>query len=213
MKKINVLLVDDHKLIRDGLKSIINTTKNITVVSEFSCGKDAIKFLEKDAASVDVILMDITMPELNGIDTTEIIKKLHPKLNIIALTMHSEETYIIKMIKAGALGYILKDSSKEILIEAIETVAKNEKYYSYEVSMKLITMFLDDEKPNEPKLSGRELEIIKHIAKGFTNKEIAKEIAISDRTVETHRRNIIKKLNVKNTAELVGYAVNNGLSD
>ncbi len=212
MEKINVLLVDDHKLIRDGLKSIINTTKNITVVNEFSGGKDAIKFLEKEANSIDVILMDITMPELNGIDATEIIKKLHPKMKIIALTMHSEEAYIIKMIKAGALGYILKDSSKEILIEAIETVAKNEKYYSYEVSMKLITMFLDDDKPNDPQLSARELEIIKHIAQGCTNKEIAIQIDISDRTVETHRRNIIKKLNVKNTAELVSYSLKNGLA-
>jgi len=211
MEKIKIILVDDHKLIRDGLKSIINTTNNIKVINEFSCGRDVIKYLETEAANVDVILMDITMPELNGIDTTEIIKKLHPQLKIIALTMHAEEAYIIKMIKAGALGYILKDTSKEILIEAIQTVAKNEKYYSYDVSIKLINLLLNDEKPNDPQISERELQILKFITEGCTNKEIAKKLAISDRTVETHRRNIIKKLNVKNTAELVGYALNNGL--
>jgi DNA-binding NarL/FixJ family response regulator len=212
MKKINVLLVDDHKLIRDGLKSIIKTTKNINVVDEFSNGTDAIKFLEKEAHTIDVILMDITMPGLSGIDTTEIIKKLHPKINVIALTMHAEEAYIIKMMKAGALGYVLKDSSQEVLIEAIKKVAENEKYYSKEVSMKLITLFLNDVIPNDPELSERELEIIKHIAKGSTNRTIAEEVDISDRTVETHRRNIMKKLNVKNTAELIGYSIKNGLA-
>lgn len=212
MKKINVLLVDDHKLIRDGLKSIIKTTKDINVVNEFSNGTDAIKYLEKEATNIDIILMDITMPELDGIDTTEIIKKLHPKINIIALTMHAEEAYIIKMIKAGALGYVLKDSSKEILIEAIETVAKNEKYYSQEISMKLITLFINENQPNDPDLSNRELEVIKYISKGLTNREIAKHIDLSDRTVETHRRNIMRKLNVKNTAELIGYAYKNGLA-
>lgn len=211
MKKINVILVDDHKLIRDGLKSIINTTKNITVVNDFSSGTHAIQYLEKEANSIDVVLMDITMPELDGVDATEIIKKLHPKINVIALTMHSEEAYIIKMIRAGALGYVLKDTSKETLITAIETVAKNEKYYCQEVSMKLITIFLDDKKINNPDLSERELEIIKQIVKGITTKEIAKINDLSERTIETHRRNIMRKLNVKNTAELIGYAYKNGL--
>ncbi len=211
MKEIKILLVDDHKLIRDGIKSIINTTNNIKVVDECSNGREAIDYLGKNANEIDLILMDITMPEMSGIDATEIIVKLYPKINILALTMHSEEAYIMKMIKAGALGYILKDSGREKLIDAIKTVYRKEKYYSNEVSIKLINVLLNEDKIVEPVLSDREIQVLKSITNGNTNREIAKELYISDRTVESHRRNIIKKLNLKNTAELVKYALSNGL--
>ncbi|MCO6499265.1 MAG: response regulator transcription factor [Vicingus serpentipes] len=210
-KKINILLVDDHKLIRDGIKSIMNTSKRISVVGDCNNGKEAIDFLKGKGKKVDVILMDITMPELNGIDATEIITKLYPKIKILALTMHIEESYLMKMINAGALGYILKDSTRNKLIEAIETVYKNEKYYSSEVSMKLINHLFKEEKETESDLSQRELQILKSISNGSTNREIAKQLDISNRTVETHRRNIIRKLNVKNTAELINHAVSEGL--
>jgi len=210
-KKINILLVDDHKLIRDGIKSIINTSKHIKVVGDCSNGKEAIDFLKEKEGGVNVILMDITMPELNGIDATEIITKLYPKIKILALTMHIEESYLMKMINAGALGYVLKDSSRANLIEAIKTVYKNEKFYSSEVSMKLINHLFNEDKETESDLSHREIQILKSISHGNTNKEIAKQLCISSRTVETHRRNIIRKLNVKNTAELISHAVSEGL--
>ena len=212
MKEIKILLVDDHKLIRDGLKSIINASShNIKIVGECKNGKDAICYLEKNASEIDVILMDITMPEMNGIDATKIIVNLYPKINILALTMHAEEVYIIKMIKAGALGYILKDSGGEKLIEGIKTVYRKEKYYSNEVSLTLINILLHKDEVVKPNLSGRELEILSLISNGNTNKEIASVLFISYRTVESHRRNIIKKLNLRNTAELIKYAFNHSL--
>ncbi|MBL4594584.1 MAG: response regulator transcription factor [Flavobacteriales bacterium] len=211
MKEIRILLVDDHKLIRDGLKSIINTSHNIKVIHECSNGREAINYLEDNASEIDVILIDITMPEMNGIDATEIIVKLHPSLNILALTMHAEEAYIMKMIKAGALGYVLKDAGRDKIIDAIKTVYQKEKYYSNEVSLKLINVLLNKDKVVEPTLSNREVQILTSITNGNTNREIAKELYISDRTVESHRRNIIKKLNLRNTAELVKYALTHKL--
>ena len=211
MKIIRVLLVDDHKLIREGLKSIINGSHNIEVIGECSNGKEAISYLEKTTSEIDVILMDISMPEMNGIEATKIILNLYPKINILALTMHSEEVYIIKMIKTGALGYVLKDSGGEKLIEGIKTVYRNEKYYSNEVSLTLINILLHKDKVIKPNLSDRELEILKSISNGNTNKEIANELFISYRTVESHRRNMLKKLNLRNTAALIKYAYNQNL--
>lgn len=208
MEKIKILLVDDHKMVRDGLKLIINKEPNIEVVSEASNGAEAIQYLEANSNKVNLILMDITMPELNGIEATEIITKLYSNLKILAITMHSEETYILKMIKAGAKGYVLKDASKEILINAINTVAKDQKFYSNDVSVKLINSLIYDKKPkNDHDLSNRELEVLKLVAKGKTNNEIAEMLNLSRRTIETHRLHILKKFKVSNTAELIVNAV------
>ena len=125
--------------------------------------------------------------------------------------MHVEESYLMKMIDAGAMGYVLKDSSRDNLIEAIKTVYKNEKYYSSKISMKLINHLFNEDKKTESELSQREIQILKSISRGHTNKEIAKQLCSSSRTVETHRRNIIRKLNVKNTAKLISHAVSEGL--
>ena len=208
MEKIKILLVDDHKMVRDGLKIIINNEPNIEVLSEASDGAEAIKYLESNPHKVNLILMDITMPELNGIEATEIITKLYPSINILAITMHSEETYILKMIKAGAKGYVLKDASKDILINAINTVARDQKFYSNDVSVKLINSLIYDKKPkNNHDLSNRELEVLKLVAKGKTNNEIAEMLNLSRRTIETHRLHILKKFKVSNTAELIVNAV------
>ena len=209
MSKINVILVDDHKLIRNGLKSIINTTHNIDIVADFNNGKELIDYLKKNASEIDVILMDITMPIMSGITATEIINKLYPNIKILALTMHADEAYIVKMIDAGALGYILKDTERDILIEAIETVYHNDKYYSNEVSLKLIDLLTSKKNKKNHELTARELQILKFITLGSTNKEIGKKLNVSARTVESHRRNIIKKLRIKSTAEMVKYALAN----
>ncbi|NQX98674.1 MAG: response regulator transcription factor [Flavobacteriales bacterium] len=211
MSEIKILLVDDHKLIRDGLKLIINTSDNIKVIGECGDGKEAISYLKRNADDIDLVLMDIAMPKMNGVDATKIITELYPRINVLALTMHVEETYIMNMIKAGALGYILKDSGREKLIEAIKTVYRKEKYYSNEVSLKLIDLLLHKDKVVKQTLTERETEILKLISNGYTNKEVADFLFISSRTVESHRRNILKKLKLRNTAELIKYALSNSL--
>ena len=214
MKKIRTLLVDDHKLVRDGIKYILNSDKKIEVIAEASNGVEAIKYLEKDNA-IDVILMDINMPQLNGIDTTEIIKKLYNKINILALTMHNEESYIVNMIKSGALGYVLKDANSSSLLDAVKTVATGKSYYSNDVTSTIVShlMCTPNSKQKNSSLSDREIEIITHVVSGNTNKKIGATFNISPRTVETHRRNILKKLELKNTAELINYAYKNNLID
>ncbi|MCB0401139.1 MAG: response regulator transcription factor [Flavobacteriales bacterium] len=209
MQKIRTLLVDDHKIVRDGIKSILDHDKEIQVVAEAENGTEAIKYLENNNGNIDVAIMDISMPELNGIDATEIISKLHKNVNILALTMHSDESYILNMIKAGALGYILKDSGGQKLIEAVKTVANGDKYYSNEVSVKMINSILNANKPKKETsdLTAKEMEILKHVVEGKTNKDIGKLYNISSRTIETHRRNIMKKLNVSNTAGMVATAL------
>jgi len=146
MQKIKVLLVDDHQLIRSGIKSIIDTTNHISIIAECSNGKEVIEYLKKKPTVIDVVLMDITMPEMNGIDATKIITNKYHNIRVLALTMHAEEPYIMKMIDAGALGYILKDASREKIIEAINTVYNKDRYYSNEVSVKLINTLLAGDK-------------------------------------------------------------------
>ncbi len=212
MKNTNVLLIDDHELIRSGLTTIINSDdSDIKVINDCSNGEEAIEYLKKKAKRIDVILMDISMPKMNGVKTTENILALYPDKKIIALTMHSEEAYIMKMIEAGASGYLLKDSSPEVLIEAIKTVCQDKKYYSNDVSDKLVSLLLNDDKKDETELTSRELQILDLISKGYKNKEMGIELGISNRTIESHRSNIISKLGVKNTAELISYAHSNDL--
>jgi DNA-binding NarL/FixJ family response regulator len=214
MKKIRTLLVDDHKIVRDGIRYILNSDKNIEVVGEASNGIEAIKYLEKNN-EIDVVLMDINMPHLNGIDATEIIKRLYTKINILALTMHNEESYITKMIKSGAIGYVLKDTNSSILLDAVKIVATGNNYYSNDVTSTIVNQLFHPINSERKKiaLSEREIEIIKHVADGKTNRETAEIINLSPRTVETHRRNILKKLELKNTAELINYAYKNNLID
>jgi DNA-binding NarL/FixJ family response regulator len=211
MKKIKLLIADDHGIIRDGIKLMLNKTPELEIVAEANNGQEVIDYLAKNAKSIDVILMDINMPVMNGIEATQTISETHPDINILALTMHIEETYISNMLKAGALGYILKESNKDELIDAIKSVALGKKYYSNEVSVTLINSLMSDDKDKDKELSEREIEILSFIASGNTNREIGEKLFISGRTVETHRRNILNKLEVKNTAEMIKYAIQNKL--
>lgn len=211
MEKIKILIADDHQMIRDGLKLLLKPIKKFDIVAEASNGVEVIKYLEDNSSNIDLIIMDITMPELNGVDATEIVMKLYPQMKILGLTMHTEETYILKMIKAGAKGYVLKDTTKEILANAIDTIMSGEKFYCNEVSAKLINALVFHDKPIENKfgLSDRELQVVKWVTKGKTNNEIAAYLDLSRRTIEAHRNNIQKKLNVNTTAELIVLAVQN----
>ena len=211
MKAITLLLADDHLIIRDGIKLMLKRNPEFHIVEEASNGNEVIAYLNANPNKVDVVLMDINMPEMNGIDATQYITDNIEGVKILALTMHAEETYITSMLKAGALGYILKESGTNELMSAIRAVASGQKYYSNEVSVTMINALMNDEKPKSSVLSNRENEVLGHIAMGSTNKEVGEMLFISGRTVETHRRNILDKLDLRNTAELIRYAIENKL--
>jgi DNA-binding NarL/FixJ family response regulator len=217
---IKVLLVDDHKIIRDGIKALLEDDKDVKVVGECDDGSKVVNFLSK-RKKVDVILMDITMPGMNGIEATHEAITHHPDVKVIALTMHNEEGYISKILKAGALGYVLKNTGKQELLQAIKTVNSNGNYFGKEVAEIMMSKYMRQIPKNRnikriaslDDLTKRELQVLKLIALENTNRTIAKKLVISPRTVDTHRRNILQKLGVKNMAGLVKFAYQNGLLD
>ena len=211
MKKINVLLADDHQIIRDGLKLMLKNHNEINIVAEVGSGSEAIEFISNNKGKINVILMDINMPEMGGIEATQFITEHFKDIKILALTMHSTEKYITEMIKAGALGYVLKEAGTEEVLSAIKSVAEGNKYYSNDVSVVMIHSLMNQDKTKPAVLSERELEVLKYIALGYTCKEVGTTLFISNRTVETHKRNIIEKLELSNTAELIRYAITNKL--
>lgn len=214
MQKISVLIVDDHAILRDGLKIAINTDENLEVAGEASEGMEAIKLIEKlDPA---VVVMDINMPGMNGIETVKEIRKKNKKIKILMLTMHEDEDYIFDAISSGVDGYIFKMSDMELFIDAVKTIATGNNYYAPKVSETLIDNYKNKQrlklkKGEQAPLTKREKEILKMIADGETTNNIAEKLFISFFTVSKHRKNIMKKLKVKNTAELVKYAFENKL--
>lgn len=217
MKKINILLVDDHSIVRDGIKSTLKDQKNFNIVGEAANGKEAIERVKE--LNPDVVIMDITMPEMNGIESANVISKKYPNSKVLILSMHDNETYILKSVEAGAYGYLLKDVDKEEFVKAITAVFNGEKYFNTNISSMLVTGYLNklkesnDAPPSsvssgdEYDLTKREKGILKMITAGKNNREIADGLGISIRTIETHRANIMKKLKVKNAVELVRIAI------
>ena len=206
--KIRVLLADDHPLVTEGIRSCLETYNQIEVVGEATTGKEALE-KAKDLLP-DVVLMDINMPELNGLDAAILFKEQLPDIKLLVLSMHDSREYISRAIQYGARGYVLKDvSSKEIVI-AIEAVNNGGTYFSSGVSEILLSN-LDD--GTQGPLTPREQKVLSLVAEGKSNKLIAREPDISLRTVETHRRNVKKKLAVDSTAGLTRYAIKHGLID
>jgi DNA-binding NarL/FixJ family response regulator len=208
---IKILIADDHKLFLEGIKTIINSIPELRVVADASNGEEVLVKLK--SYYVDVVLLDIQMPKLNGIQTTQIISEKYPAVKLIALSMHMEKAFIEKMYNSGASGYILKSSHPEELIKSIFAVYKGEKYYSGEVIPHLLQ---DQQKDNfksniVPELTKRETEILTLIAREYNNSKIAAELFLSIQTVNTHRKNLLRKLDVNNTAGLVKYAITNNL--
>ncbi|OFX52081.1 MAG: hypothetical protein A2046_06045 [Bacteroidetes bacterium GWA2_30_7] len=212
---IKVLIVEDHKILRDGLKAALSGNKEIKVIGECEDGNQVMDFLEKNP--IDVILMDIKMPIMNGIDATQQVIEKYPNMKILVLSMHNEEAYITKIFKAGASGYILKNTSISEMIDGIKKVHSGEIFYSLEVANIMVSKYMNKTIKAKSKnftvtiddLTKREREIIKLISNEFTNQEIADKLFISARTVDTHRRNLLQKLGVKNTAGLVKFAMVN----
>lgn len=205
---IRVVLADDHVFVRDGIKSLLENEANIKVVGEATDGLEALKAIEE--LNPDLLILDIRMPNLTGIEVVEKLRTENKSLKIVMLSMHESEEYVLKSIKAGADGYLLKGSSKEEFLKAIHTVAQNGKYFSGDISSILINQLSNPSSFIEPKksiedellITKREKEILTLLLAGKGNKEIAEALEISKRTAEVHRFNLMKKLKVKNLMEL-----------
>ncbi len=211
MKKIKVFLVDDHKLFRNGLSILMENEKNILVTGEAENGRQFLEYIEQKQP--DIVLMDIEMPVMDGFQATKMVCDKYPGLKVICLTMFGEEHYYLKMIEAGAKGFILKNSDIDEVIKAIKTVYNGGTYFSQEILYNVVKNIQDVRKDSRSTihLSSRENEILELICRGFSNTEIAEELHISKRTVEKHRANILDKTQTHNTASLVMYAVENKL--
>jgi len=215
MEKNKIFIVDDHEIFRTGLKTQLNEIKNYKVTGEAANGKEFLSLLENKTP--DIVFMDIKMPEINGIEATKIAVEKYPDIKIIALSMFGEVEYLQAMLDAGAKGFLLKNVNGEELTKAIETLSRGYNFFSKEMLTVLTDKFLNKEvteqSVKEANLSGRELEVLQYICKGYTNVEIAKKMSISQRTIDGHRAKIIKKTNTKNTVNLVVYAIKNKLVD
>ncbi len=209
---INILIVDDHSIVREGIRRIIDDTDEINVVAEASTGEEALALVVKN--KFDLVLMDISMPKKNGLQTLKEIRKHNKKVPVLMLSMHAEEQYAMRAMKAGASGYLTKDSASDQLVYAIKKIFNGRKYISKEVAELLVTdMYHHEDKNSHEYLSDREFEIYKLIVRGHTAKTIAKDLSISDKTVSTYRRRILKKMNINSTSGLVRYAIEHNISD
>ena len=210
---IRVLIADDHQMLREGIISMILGSSEIEIVGQAANGIEVLNMLEK--TEVDVLLLDINMPHMDGVETCKKVHKLYPLVNVIALTMYDEGALITKMVRNGAKGYILKNTGKEKLTAAIRTVYNGKNFFSDSVKDALFMSMSPVLKSNSgafiPKLTKREKEIITLVINEFTTAEIAEKLFISVKTVETHRKNLLQKLNVRNTAGLVRIALEKDL--
>jgi two-component system, NarL family, response regulator NreC len=214
MRKTRILLADDHKLMRSGLKALIEQQPDLTVVGEADDGRQAVTL----AASLkpDLLVMDIGMPNLNGIEAAHQITQANPATAIVILSMHSDESYVLRALKAGAKGYLLKDSAESDLIRAVHAVAGGKSFFSPAVSKVLLDDYVRKLQRSGAEdaydlLTPREREILQLIAEGKSNKDVANLLNLSVYTVETHRSNIMEKLNLRGVPELILYAVRKGI--
>ena len=217
---IKLLLADDHKIIRDGVKALLASTSDITIVGECKDGSEVINFLNKENA--DIVLMDINMPNLNGIEASKLITSKKLKTKILAFSMDCSEGHISKMLKAGANGYVLKDDGKDEIVAAIYKIYDGGTYFSSDVTSIMMNKYLKRKGGDESTRDGegivddlteREIEILKLISNGLTNREIAKQLKISPKTVDSHRRSLLQKVGTKNAAGLVRFAFQHNLID
>jgi DNA-binding NarL/FixJ family response regulator len=212
--KIKVLLADDHVMMRGGLRMVLEQNAELAVVGEAEDGREAVRLAKK--LSPDVVVMDIAMPDMNGIEATRQIVADHPGSKVIALSMHSDRHFVSEMLKAGATAYLLKQCAVDELIAAIKTVLKNQTYLSPCISGVVVDHFVRNSSKSEPSvfshLTDREREVLQLMAEGKTSKEIAFQLHLSIKTIETHRMKVMEKLNIHTVAELTKYAIREGLT-
>ena len=214
MKKITVLLADDHRILREGVRSLLEKAQDIEVVGEASEGGEAVA--KAQALSPDIVLMDITMPGMNGLEATRQIKALKPNTRVLILSMHESNQYISQFLKSGASGYVLKDTAASELVGAIRAVSQGDAFLYPSIARKLLEEYLlkvqtGEESESYDGLTGREREVLRMIAEGKSNKEIADVLSLSIRTVQAHRANLMGKLHMHDRTELVRYAIRKGL--
>ncbi len=211
---INLLLVDDHAVVRSGLRMLLGSESDVEIVGEAGTAREAIEAAEQ--LRPDVILMDIGLPDLSGIEATREIKKRFPKVAIVALTIHEDEEYFFKMLEAGASGYVPKRAAPDELLTAIRAAASGEVYLYPSLAKLLVKDYLNQEHPADEKnnldgLTDREREVLTYLAEGASNNQIGAALVISPKTVERHRENIMRKLNLHSRSELVRYAIRKGI--
>ncbi|OGP73876.1 MAG: DNA-binding response regulator [Deltaproteobacteria bacterium RBG_16_49_23] len=212
--KYRIVIAEDHTILREGLKALLSSSPEFDIVGEAGDGREAIRCVEK--YKPDLILTDLSMPRMNGMEAIGEIKKRSPKTKILALTIHKAEEYILTTLKAGADGYLLKDSTHAELVMAVKKVLSGKHFISPEISEKVIEGYLEGRKALKTQtpwetLTHREREILKLIAEGFKNKEIADDLCISVKTVEKHRSNLMEKLNLHNVQALTAFAIEHGM--
>jgi DNA-binding NarL/FixJ family response regulator len=215
MKRISVLLADDHMVVREGLRALLEAVKDIEIVGEACNGREAVALAKKLRPAV--IVMDIAMPVLNGLEATQQILKIFPATKVIVLSAHSDDVYIEKVSMLGATGYLIKQSSAQFLVKAVREVAKGNFFFSPNIQKRYSDFHetalngKGKAKKKNIRLSSREAEVLQLIAEGKANKEIASELAISIKTVEKHRQHLMAKLNIHDTAGLTRYAISSGI--
>lgn len=216
MKPIRVLLAEDHNVVREGLCLLLNAQPDIEVVGEARNGREAVALARK--CQPDVAVVDISMPELDGLQAASVIRAECPQTQVLILTMHESDAYFFRALEAGAAGYVLKKAASEDLIKAVRAVAQGEAFFYPSMARKLLNGYLRHSKselptgpPGYEKLSDREREIMFLIIRGLSNQEIAEKLVISPSTVQTHRTRILQKLGLENTVDLVRYAIRHGL--
>jgi two-component system response regulator NreC len=209
---VRIVLADDHEILREGLRSLLEKNKDLKVVAEAENGREALRHALQCAP--DVVVMDVSMPDLNGIEATRAIVGNEARVKVIGLSMHADKRFVSKMLQAGAVGYVLKDSAFQELSEAIETVLQDRVYLSPRLTQQVIKDYIRrlSEEDNPYALTPRESEVLQLIAEGRTTKQIADQLNVSVKTVETHRQQLMNKLNIHSIAELTKFAVREGLT-
>lgn len=202
--QIRLALVDDHSLVRDGIRALLSVIPTVIVVGEAENGAAAIEMVEH--CKPDLLLVDINLPDINGLELTRRLRDRYPSLRVLVLSMHDSKEYVSESLRSGASGYVLKNAPSREIVAAIEAIANGGTFYSAEIAQKLL---LDDGTTNE--LTPRESQVLYKMAQGLNNKEMARELDISVRTVETHRLSIRRKLNIDKPAALVKYAIDHGI--
>jgi DNA-binding NarL/FixJ family response regulator len=218
MEKIKIILVDDHQIVRDGIKALLIDAEDIDVISEAASYNELREKLKLQ--NPDIIVMDISLPEMSGLEITKLLTETYPNLKVLILSMYTGEDFIFNAIKAGAKGYLPKNTTRKEIIDAIHAVYNNNEYYSESISNVILKSYVQKAKTSdsppekaEDKLSSREIEILKYFAGGMGNQEIADKLFISIRTVESHKNHIMQKLELKSTVELIKYAIKNKIVD
>ena len=218
MNSIKIILVDDHDIVRDGIKSLLSGIDDIEIIGEAGDGNEVLEFLSKN--TVDIVVLDISLKTISGLEITKIICEKYPSVKVLILSMYTNEEYVFTAIKNGAKGYLPKNTTRKELVEAIQTIFTGEEFFSEHISNIILKSYIRNvkgtpqtEEKKDSKLSQRETEILTLFAEGFSNQEIADKLFISIRTVESHKNHIMQKLELKSTMDLLKFAIKNKLVD